>query len=455
MRACLVAALFCATACLDDPDVFVETEIESEEFEIIGGLEHSGTPAVVYSQTSTGSCTATLIAPRVLLTAGHCVIDSIQAGNHGGRAQFGPGWGSFTDQRNYSRLAAHRFYQTFQFFDIALIRLSSDAPAEIEPMALQLDPLPSNMLGETVRVVGYGVSDGVMQSGGGVKRSINLEITSFGAHHIGFGEPGRNICQGDSGGPTFRDDFPNGEVAIAVSSYGSDNCRSESKVARTDAYRDWLIEVIDAWDGPCQNDGICNDDPTCRTPDPDCDTCGFDGFCGTQCAKPDLDCPLGGFAGGDCNTDFDCESRRCVESIEDSRVKYCSALCDSTIPGGEQCDAPLSVCSDEAADDFVCRYRDITPRVQGASCIDGSDCRSGACDSDYGICVEECGDGLPECAEEYECVDFGGGTKACTFPSDGGCGCRAGQRSSGGGPLGVVCLFVALWFVRRRRRGGV
>ena len=455
MRVCLIAALFCATACLDDPDLFVEAEIESDQFEIIGGLEHSGSPAVVLTQTSTGGCTGTLIAPRVLLTAGHCVINSVQAGNHGGFARFGPGGAEgFTDQRNFARLAAHRFYQTFQFFDIALIRLTADAPVEIEPMALQLDPLPSNMIGETVRVVGYGVSDGVEQTGFGTKRSISLEITSYGSHHIGFGEPGRNICQGDSGGPTFRDDFPNGEVAIAVSSYGSDNCRSESKVARTDTYRDWLIEVIDAWDGPCQHDGVCNEDPTCRTPDPDCDTCGFDGVCGTQCVKPDLDCPLGGFAGGDCNNDFDCESRTCVESIEDSRVKYCSGLCDPDIPGGEQCDAPLSVCSNEAATDFVCRYRDITPGVQGSTCADGSDCRSGACDDNHGICVEQCGDGLPACGEGYACVDFGGGTSACTFPEDGGCGCRAGQRTSSGGPLGLL-LGAALLLVKRRRRGGV
>lgn len=445
--ACLAAALLGAAGCMEDEAFLPETTSAP----IIGGIEDDGSPAVVMTTTSTGSCTGTLVAPRIVLTAGHCVINSIKAGNHGGRVYFGHGGSEgFDTSVRVSRLAAHRFYETFQFYDIAMMRLQDPAPPEIEPMAFQLDPIPNDMIGETVRVVGFGVSDGVAQTGFGVKRTLFTQITSMAKHHIGYGDSGSNICQGDSGGPTFMDNFPDGEIVIAVSSYGANNCMAESQVARTDAYPDWLIEVYDAWSGPCQHDGVCVTDG-CRTPDPDCDTCGFDGVCGSQCPRPDLDCELGEFAGDLCNTDFDCEYRRCVPALDDPRIKYCSATCDPEGPVLDECTAPLSVCSNASTDDHVCHYNGPSPGAQGHDCTDGSDCRSGACDGEFDICVEQCGDGLPECPGEYSC-EKRGGASVCTFPSGGGCGCRAGGRGGRSGGGIAMLLVAAVWVASQRRR---
>jgi len=442
----LLALVVAAGGCDSGPDL-----LEQSAAPIIGGIEESGYPAVVMTSTSGGSCTGTLIGRRTILTAGHCVIDSIRAGLNSGVARFGSGGGAgFTDSRNFAQLAAHRYYSTFQFYDIALIRLADDAPADVEPMRFNLDPLPDNFVGEMVRVVGFGVSDGVNQTGFGTKRSILIEVDSMGPHHLGFGDAGHNICQGDSGGPTFMNDFPDGEVAIAVSSYGADNCRAESRVARTDTYADWLIEVYDSFEGPCAYDGTCVTEG-CRTPDPDCDPCGFDGVCASNCPRPDLDCPLGAFAGELCDDDFDCEGRKCIAALDDPRIKFCSSACDPSADPLLECAAPLAVCSDAGGVGYACYFTGPTPSSQGAQCDSGADCRSGACDGEFGICVERCGDGQPECAEGFSCVNVDG-VSACTFPREGGCavGARGGAGAAAGAllALGLLALFNE---VRRRR----
>ncbi|RMH45307.1 MAG: hypothetical protein D6689_00180 [Deltaproteobacteria bacterium] len=441
------AALACAAgACVDEGPL----PVDDTRAPIIGGVVDTGDPAIAMIVTGGGSCTATLVGRRTLLTAGHCVIDAIRAGSHSGQAHFGTGGSDgFFASVPLVQLAAHRYYETFQFYDIAMVRLGRDAPAEIEPMRFQIDPLDGLVqVGDTVRVVGFGVTDGEAQTGAGVKRTVDLRVTSIGKHHIGYGDEGHNICQGDSGGPTLRDDFPNGEVVIAVSSYGSNACRSESRVARTDTYADWLIEVYDAWEGPCKQDGVCVTDG-CRTPDPDCDPCGFDGVCASDCPRPDLDCPVGGFAGDPCSDDFDCEDRLCAPAIDDPRIRFCSAPCDPSRPIEEVCPPPLTLCSDEGTPgDFTCRYGAPTPGALGADCADGSDCRSGACDGEVGICVEPCGDGAPACPDGYECRTFGD-VSACTLPRDGGgCGCRAASPVDGG----LWAIAVAYALARRRRR---
>jgi MYXO-CTERM domain-containing protein len=436
------AFLALLAACLDDPS------IESDMGSIIGGTEvdEANDQAVV----NIGGCTGTLVAPRVVLTAGHCLYDAVQQGINGGTVRFGSGGAmGYWDSVPVTRLAVHRYYVGFITHDVAMMRLGQDAPASVTPIPFQIEKIPNEeLVGEYVRVVGFGMNDGVNQTGYGVKRTVTMEVQAAGNDHIVYGNALTNICQGDSGGPTLRNVFPDGEVVVAVSSFGDAGCLGSSSVARTDAYAEWLVEVFDAWDGPCRNDGNCVT-AGCRTPDPDCDVCGYDGVCGSDCPRPDLDCPVAGLIGEDCGDDFDCESRTCVTALDDARIRYCATTCDPAQPAAEACSPPLSVCSDEGTPGtFTCRFAAPTPGAQGSDCTYPEDCRSGVCDPDFHICIEQCGDGLPECTGEFECVDVGG-ARACTFPREDTCGCRAGQGSP---TAALPWLFVGWALMRRRRR---
>jgi V8-like Glu-specific endopeptidase len=443
----LVAALGCGFEDSLDGD-----DIGTSEEAIIGGSDVNGEDHVVFLTTNVGACTGTLVGRRLVLTAAHCVV-----GSSGGRINFGDSTASFDEFPDVpvQRSLPHRRYQedVVTRYDIAMIRLAEDAPAEVTPIGMRFAPLTDEDLGRSVRVIGFGVTDGVSQTGAGTKRQVTLTIDTLGGDHIGLGNDTKNICQGDSGGPTVLQS--NGNQVLAVSSFGSNFCRNQSFVTRTDVFaEDFLREVLEAWgDGPCAEDGVCNEDcPEFGDPDcePDPGGCSLDGHCASGCARVDLDCPLGGFMGDECANNDGCESRLCAEAVDDPRVKFCSQACE---PGNPDLECPTPFACIEG----VCKYEGITPTAQGAPCRDGRDCRSGLCDADDLICVEECTDNS-QCSDPFSCEGVGGGLQVCTFPEGGCLGC--GASSSGedwnrqlGGGAAVLLLALLGFGLSFRRRG--
>src|SRR5262245_9321505 len=73
MSRCTVLALLLVAACIDPP-----VEVSARESAIVGGTTaHPGEwPDAVAVLGSSGSCSGTLIAPDVVLTAGHCALIS-------------------------------------------------------------------------------------------------------------------------------------------------------------------------------------------------------------------------------------------------------------------------------------------------------------------------------------------------------------------------------------------
>lgn len=428
-----------------------DEEVGSETQAIVGGTEDPGEDAIVFLSMPEGACTGTLIGRRLVVTAAHCVPEG---GGGGGTVAFGDAIGSFFATVPVQRSLPNRYFDIDQVtkFDIAFIRLAEDAPAEVTPYPINLDPLTSDDVGRSIRVVGYGVTDGPSQTGAGTRRQVTLPITSLTGDHIGFGTPLQNICQGDSGGPTF---FLSSNKVLAVSSFGSNFCRDQSFVTRTDIYADTLVkEVVAAWgDGPCSLDGTCVTDGCGEFTDPDCDVCALDGICGKGCDRLDLDCPVTGFIGDLCSDNDGCETRICTEGLDDPRVKYCSRVCDPNDPDVPECPSEFDCV------EGVCKYRDITPSAQGATCRDGSDCRSGMCDAEESICVEPCSSDS-ECGDPYSCVSLSG-TKVCTFPRGGCLGCATIDGADGAGwsrqlgSMALLLLLAAFGFgaaLRRRSR---
>lgn len=438
-----VAALITGAACSDAKPLVAE-----EALPIVGGSFDAGDDAVVALQIRGGLCTGTLIAPRVIMTAAHCVAGAIDSGEtSSGTVFFGNGQDPWIAEIGIDDMAMHRLYAppAFVQWDIAAVRLAEDAPDGIEPIPPSTTALdPAADIGLSARTVGFGVTDGQSQSGAGLKRQVRLTVDEITYLHVGVGTSSENTCQGDSGGPTLVE-LDGDEHVVGVTSFGSDACRARSYLTRVDTMQDWLVQVVDAWSGPCQLDGECADG--CDSIDPDCDACGFDGTCADKCAAVDLDCPLGARVGDACGDDFDCESRLCLPAIDDERVRFCTAACDPDRPV-ETCPPPLSTCVEGTGGEPVCAYRGATPSAQGSRCEEDGQCRSGLCDTENAICAEQCGEGLPECAEPYSCESVRG-ERACTVAEEGGC---AAGSAAGGRPWGLLAAFCALALAAARRR---
>ena len=201
---------------------------------IVNGSPTSAYPAVGFLTYGGGAfCTGTVIAPRTVVTAAHCVEDS-----PGGGFYFAFGASDRSPSRSIRVRSAqvHPMWDSYRLLnDIALLELEEDAGVTPVPVLFER-PATS----WTVKLVGYGVSNGYAQSGGGTKREVDvtiysLEDTTWSYRTMG----GRSACNGDSGGPALYS--MGGElVLMGITSWGDQYCVENGYYTRTDLYRSFL-----------------------------------------------------------------------------------------------------------------------------------------------------------------------------------------------------------------------
>jgi len=356
-------------------------------------------PAVVaiIGPDGTLGCSGTLIAPHTVLTAGHCVpalrrreLSVFFGDSLGGAGLFV----AVSDTRVHPD-----FDPATLAHDLALFTLREPGP--VPDVSLDPRTLDASLVGQTFRIVGFGVS--APDAGDtGDKRSGTAKVTAVDPVDLTAAGAPSLPCRGDSGGPALLDDG-SGERIGAVVSRGDPGCVETGVFARVDVARETFIAPYLAATAP----------GTAATGDP----CFYEGHC---------------------------TEGTCRHAADDPLLSFCTRPCDAD----RDCPAAMTCAAGE------CRYPLPSPGALGSSCTGDGDCTSDDCyrpDGSEGTCTRSCLGKPDSCPAGFECVAIDTFVNDC-LPKSAGCGCTAGacpRRGEWTLPLG---LFAALWLRRRQRR---
>lgn len=219
---------------------------------VTGGREDPGLArhAVMILNDRGGFCSASVIAPDVLLTAAHCVTG-------GGHRVHWRGAGGDPVLVEPAEVAVHPGYAADavkarkKSVDLALVRLADPLPAAFEPVALSDAPAPRP--GATATIGGWGVTASGAPDTGGRFRSVSVGIVEpYGPSSLLLWlSSGRNAgagaCAGDSGGPVFAAD--GGIVAVTAFAEGAagKSCGALTQGVLVGPQRAWIGKTLARW----------------------------------------------------------------------------------------------------------------------------------------------------------------------------------------------------------------
>ncbi len=279
----------CAPASKDLSSYQNETSrtVASDSSSIVGGvnatLDYQKQNGIVgltiltqdqFGQQGTATCTGTLIARNIVLTAAHCIAEG---GIKAIAVIFATDDSKVTqDQVRYAADGVvHQDFlkgvnqssntDTTAWNDLALLKLSSDAPADFKTARLPTSLNDVNLLPSSkVTLSGFGITNAILRrvvkdkkgnqrilelpsSGSGVLRKIDgvlvKQMSADKKEIILDQSKSKGACHGDSGGPAFVMSKDGSAMQVGVTSRGTNklgNCDESAIYTNVAAHLPWI-----------------------------------------------------------------------------------------------------------------------------------------------------------------------------------------------------------------------
>jgi hypothetical protein len=238
------------------------TNLKTKKMRILGGTLVLGSDfpdCVAVGDREDWGCSGTLIAPDVVLTAGHCTTDMA-------RICIGKNVKKPNRIVTVNKAIPHPNY-SFPSNDLMLLildeKIRNVAPRSLAPKTLI-------QRATDVRAVGFGTTDKKASKGYGIKRMVDVPVASNGCDGTFDGHPDASVygckpgleliagkpllekdtCKGDSGGPIYVSDSKGSWYLAGVTSRGTDlssddyDCGDGGVYVRVDSYRDWIKSAL-------------------------------------------------------------------------------------------------------------------------------------------------------------------------------------------------------------------
>ncbi len=276
----LVLVPLLAVAACAEPDVALTHQ------PVIGGdLTPAGRyPATGALMTDLGdgpvpTCSGTLIGPRAVLTAAHCLDPELIGNaipgftlaldaNAAGAEEIVAG-AALHEHPSFD-LGADITDGIGHWYDIGVLELAADAPTHDYEILPSPDEATALADVNQVGLVGYGLTSNDAYEVG-VKHDGTADLVNVGDWELFIAQPGQQQnCNGDSGGPAFADLDGQRRIVGTVSRSPDSNtvCDHGGIDTRVNAYLDWIHQNADVPCGglkaPCSDSpggGGCNSTP--------------------------------------------------------------------------------------------------------------------------------------------------------------------------------------------------
>lgn len=306
-----------------------------EEDAIIGGKSSRALRAVgALTYDGNPECTGTLIAPRRVLTAAHCLEDADVA-----TMGFVTGPDAFAPEKGAGVAAAvmHPGYDTDTLEnDIGWVLLSQDLG--VRPLGVVGPSEMARLEGTKLTFVGYGVSE----TDYGRKREVVMTLDELLPGEIWYGNDEKNVCDGDSGGPALHETSSGDRLVAGVTSAGDEDCAEYGISTRVDPYLSFL-EIAAGAPGK-RNDACKGETFFGRCDGPTLVYCDGGNVTKVSCERA---CGLAGPEGFDClDTSDACAGETAFGRCEGARLVWCDGSrvrtrtctrCGLAGPGGYDC----------------------------------------------------------------------------------------------------------------------